>query len=194
MPASLLSSCGLEKMEFLQTSSLHRAQDGIMCIVAARCTRSKDESDVSLPLNSCNVSHLLHQGRTSPGPPVSERRALLTDPDTPLQFPSTPAWLQCSMPEPVAGTTHVALTFQGGFVGTNISVSVATASDRAEDIGLVSGGKIYPEDNSKRQVFKLPYPPNFGACALSKIRLDFETTSDNQGRIVLYSFELLGAT
>lgn len=193
MPVSLLSSCGLEKMEFLQMSLLHRAQDGIICIVAARCTRSKDESDVSLSLNSCNVSHLLHQGRTSPGPPVSERRALLTDPDTPLQFPSTPAWLQLSMPEPVAGATHVALTFQGGFVGTNISVSVATALNGADE-PLVAGGKIYPEDNSKRQVFKLPYPPNLEACAISKIRLDFETTSDNQGRIVLYSIELLGAT
>lgn len=122
---------------------------------------------------------------------------MLTDPDTPLQFPATPAWLQLSSPTPISGATHLVLTFQGGFVGTSIAISVAsapTATDSGEDPDLVPCGKIYPEDNSRRQVFQLPYPPDLEGSRLSKIRLDIEKTSDNQGRIVLYSIEVLGST
>lgn len=101
--------------------------------------------------------------------------------------------------------THIAITFQGGFVGTKIAVSVASSAEPSEtELRLV--GRIYPEDNSRRQVFRIPRRADADQAAsggdgassddadaspLTKIKLGFEATSDNQGRIVVYTVELL---
>ncbi|WWC93061.1 uncharacterized protein L201_008025 [Kwoniella dendrophila CBS 6074] len=57
--------------------------------------------------------------------------------------------------------SHFALTFQGGFVSTAISVWVARSEDAEGGVGLglMMGGKIYPEDRNKRQTFEIPFPP-----------------------------------
>ncbi|OCF77791.1 hypothetical protein I204_01792 [Kwoniella mangroviensis CBS 8886] len=57
--------------------------------------------------------------------------------------------------------SHFALTFQGGFVSTSIAVWVARSEDAEGGVGLglMMGGKVYPEDRNKRQVFEIPFPP-----------------------------------
>ena len=49
------------------------------------------------------------------------------------------------------------LTFPGGFVGTEAMLYAATQGKGHESevqMGLMMGGKIFPEDKNKRQVFK----------------------------------------
>jgi len=60
-------------------------------------------------------------------------------------------------PTPIADATHIALTFQGGFVGNSATVYVAAKARNQEtdvDLGLMMGGKIFPEDKNKRQLFE----------------------------------------
>ncbi|KAJ9112630.1 hypothetical protein QFC19_000650 [Naganishia cerealis] len=58
--------------------------------------------------------------------------------------------------------THFAITFQGGFSATAVSVYVAALRPGKHvdnlDLGMVLGGKVYPKDGNGRQVFELPIP------------------------------------
>ena len=68
-----------------------------------------------------------------------------------------PSSIHLVFPTPVENATHIALMFQGGFVGTTAVVYVATRRGHESseiDLGLSMGGKIYPEDKNKRQVFE----------------------------------------
>lgn len=95
-------------------------------------------------------------------------------------------------------------------------------------LGLELGGKIYPEDRNKRQIFeqvlfftsdslhglltsvyRIPFPPSgalsseletegavgdktLGLPLLKELKFDFDKSSDQYGRITLYSVEILG--
>ncbi|WWC65646.1 uncharacterized protein I303_108267 [Kwoniella dejecticola CBS 10117] len=149
-----------------------------------------------------------------------------------------PSSLHLTFDTPVQAS-HFALTFQGGFVSTAVSVWVARSEDAEGGVGLglMMGGKIYPEDRNKRQVFEIPFPPtglsptdevppstseptitteitaaeaNSGAVKahpdgqgivkkhshdelpyLTELKLEFEKSSDQYGRVTLYSIEVL---
>ncbi|KAJ9112711.1 hypothetical protein QFC22_006213 [Naganishia vaughanmartiniae] len=61
--------------------------------------------------------------------------------------------------------THFAITFQGGFSATAVSVYVAAVRPAKYvdniTLGMVLGGKVYPKDSNGRQVFELPIPEAF---------------------------------
>ncbi|WVQ96187.1 hypothetical protein IAU59_003290 [Kwoniella sp. CBS 9459] len=71
-----------------------------------------------------------------------------------------PSWVHLTFPTPIKAS-HFAIEFQGGFVGTSASVWVARSEDAEGGVGLglMMGGKVYPEDKNKRQVFSIPLPP-----------------------------------
>ncbi|WVF68650.1 hypothetical protein IAT40_003420 [Kwoniella sp. CBS 6097] len=71
-----------------------------------------------------------------------------------------PTWVHLTFPTPVKAS-HFAIEFQGGFVGTSASIWVARSEDAEGGVGLglMMGGKVYPEDKNKRQVFSIPLPP-----------------------------------
>ncbi|KAL5633269.1 hypothetical protein ACGC1H_003685 [Rhizoctonia solani] len=90
---------------------------------------------------------------------------------------------------------QLALTFQGGFVGTRCTVYGILPHDGEEP---ENGSKwqmivqIYPEDINRRQTFRLT--PSTDQIDLSKgvsrLKVVFEESSDFFGRITLYNFEL----
>ncbi|CAE6525961.1 hypothetical protein RSOLAG22IIIB_02800 [Rhizoctonia solani] len=90
---------------------------------------------------------------------------------------------------------QLALTFQGGFVGTRCTV-YGIVSHEGE--GGENGSKwktiaqIYPEDINRRQTFDLA--PSANQIDLSKgvlrLKVIFEESSDFFGRITLYNLEL----
>ncbi|ORY28520.1 hypothetical protein BCR39DRAFT_468216, partial [Naematelia encephala] len=130
---------------------------------------------------------------------------------------SLPSSVHLIFPTPLEGVTHLALTFQGGFAATTATVYVALRPHGDESgiqLGLMMGGKIYPEDKNKRQVFEIPFPPNSelpptelssaradlpktnlgnGLTIVTEIKVEFEKASDSYGRVTLYSIEVLGA-
>ncbi|WWD20104.1 hypothetical protein CI109_104578 [Kwoniella shandongensis] len=175
---------------------------------------------------------------TTPG---SSKKNLInpssSDEDQPWSA-NVPSHLHLTFPEPISAT-HFALTFQGGFVATSAAVWVARVEDRdgkAVGLGLMMGGKVYPEDRNKRQVFEIPFPqsglateeeeptsatnsgPNIVTEVLpdhattpqkrehaqrqheeqkppllTELKIEFEKSSDQYGRVTLYSIEVLGA-
>ncbi|WVQ79430.1 hypothetical protein IAT38_001528 [Cryptococcus sp. DSM 104549] len=160
----------------------------------------------------------------------SSKKHLLSPDSTSGENPpwssNAPCSLSLSFPSPTPAT-HIALTFQGGFVGTSIAVWVAR-TEKAEKtvegvgLGLMLGGKIYPEDRNRRQVFEIPFPPSgispttspstgpkiitevpadgtapveddgVDLPLITELKLEFEKSSDQYGRITLYSLEVLG--
>lgn len=92
----------------------------------------------------------------------------------------------------------MALVFQGGFAGTAMSVYVATEGEE-----LKLGGRLFPEDRNRRQVFewvevgrhcrvliyRIPYLSSKGP--LTELKLEFEKSSDPWGRVTIYEFEIL---
>ncbi|ORX37951.1 hypothetical protein BD324DRAFT_623930 [Kockovaella imperatae] len=116
--------------------------------------------------------------------------------ETPWTAPSLPASIHLRFSEPTDSATHIALTFQGGFVGTKASLYLASRGQdgrQADQPGLELGGKIYPEDKNKRQIFQIPYlSTTNNTTSLTELKIEFETSSDQYGRITLYSVELLG--
>ncbi|WVO23249.1 uncharacterized protein IAS62_004596 [Cryptococcus decagattii] len=152
---------------------------------------------VSTTLPGSSKKHLLSPSSSGENPPWSS---------------TAPSSLQLYFPTPVAAT-HVAFTFQGGFVGTSMSVWAAEEKDAEKEgivrLGLELGGKIYPEDRNKRQIFEIPFPPSgalsseletegavgdktLGLPLLKELKFDFDKSSDQYGRITLYSVEILG--
>ncbi|CAE7141128.1 unnamed protein product [Rhizoctonia solani] len=89
---------------------------------------------------------------------------------------------------------QLALTFQGGFVGTRCTVYGILAGG-GEDAGSLKWqaiAQIYPEDINRRQTFDLT--PSTNEIDLSKgvsrLKVVFEESSDFFGRITLYNLEL----
>ncbi|CAE6402355.1 unnamed protein product [Rhizoctonia solani] len=90
---------------------------------------------------------------------------------------------------------QLALTFQGGFVGTRCTVYGILPHDSE---GPENGSQwqkivqIYPEDINRRQTFGLT--PSTDQIDLSKgvlrLKVVFEESSDFFGRITVYNFEL----
>lgn len=110
-------------------------------------------------MSSVSSSHLADQFSTSSSTPSASRKALIS-PNSSESEPVTltvPATLHLVFPTPVKGATHLALTFQGGFVASQSMVYCATRRQENESevrLGLIMGGRIYPEDKNKRQVFE----------------------------------------
>lgn len=93
----------------------------------------------------------------SPAGSSSKKAILKPDNETPWTAQKLPSSIHLFFPTPIADASHIALTFQGGFVGTSAVVYIATkprSSESEVDLGLCMGGKIYPEDKNKRQVFE----------------------------------------
>ena len=66
-----------------------------------------------------------------------------------LSAQGLPQHCHLSFPTPIQGATHMALVFQGGFAGTAMSVYVAIEGEE-----LKLGGRLFPEDRNRRQVFE----------------------------------------
>ncbi|KAH7335330.1 hypothetical protein B0J17DRAFT_669658 [Rhizoctonia solani] len=105
-----------------------------------------------------------------------------------------PQSVELVFPDAVA-PKQLALTFQGGFVGTRCTVygilphEDEHAEDRSKWKPIV---QIYPEDINRRQTFDLT--PSTNQIDLSKgilrLKVVFEESSDFFGRITLYNLEL----
>ncbi|WRT69470.1 uncharacterized protein IL334_006456 [Kwoniella shivajii] len=180
---------------------------------------------VSSTTPGSSKKHLLNPSASDEGQPWSS---------------NIPSSLHLTFDQPIKAS-HFALTFQGGFVSTAISVWVARSEDaegKSVGLGLMLGGKVFPEDRNKRQVFKIAFPPvglsptdengpaaskgptivteitpqeaQSGAVEahpdgkgivkksdddelpyLTELKLEFEKSSDQYGRITLYSIEVL---
>ena len=123
--------------------------------------RSGNQSSVRCPHYNPFRSFRSHEHTSvSSSAPGSSKRAIL-DPSSEGCWTSnsTPSSLHLIFPTPISGATQLALTFQGGFVGTRATLYVATRLPRSSDsdisLGLMMGGKLYPEDKNKRQIFRL---------------------------------------
>ncbi|CAE6513683.1 unnamed protein product [Rhizoctonia solani] len=90
---------------------------------------------------------------------------------------------------------QLALTFQGGFVGTRCTVYGISphdgedTDDRPKWQAIV---QIYPEDINRRQTFDLTLSANQIDLSkgVSRLKIVFEESSDFFGRITLYNLEL----
>ncbi|EIW71724.1 hypothetical protein TREMEDRAFT_60640 [Tremella mesenterica DSM 1558] len=150
--------------------------------------------------------------------PQTSKKALLTSSDECWTSTSLPSFVHLILPNPLNNVTHLALTFQGGFVATTISIYIAFQAGESDvNLGLAFGGKIYPEDKNKRQIFPIPFPPSQSnpfpstteprtalepttlnptpptPARITELKLEFESSSDSHGRVTIYQLELLGA-
>lgn len=105
-----------------------------------------------------------------------------------LDLSGLPQTIQLVFPRPVT-PRDLAITFQGGFVGTHCSIQVPSP---------IPGGwkvitEIFPEDNNRPQTFTLiPEPPDLLDGGVEKLKLVFEKSSDFYGRITIYDLRLEG--
>lgn len=81
----------------------------------------------------------------------------------------------------------IALTFQGGFVGTRCAISVISLANEDATSGLKHLTTIYPEDVNRRQIFELPETGR-----VQEIKFIFEESSDFFGRITIYDLQIMG--
>ncbi|KAK7005837.1 nuclear receptor 2C2-associated protein [Favolaschia claudopus] len=107
-----------------------------------------------------------------------------------------PQYVQLAFTEAII-PENIQLTFQGGFVGTRCAVKVPASNENPQ---LANGWQtlihIFPEDVNSRQEFSLSGCPNVALIqdGISKLRLEFEESSDFFGRITLYDLRLYGKT
>jgi hypothetical protein len=89
---------------------------------------------------------------------------------------------------------RVALTFQGGFVGTRCSVDLRVNQKDGGSTGWHTLARIYPEDVNRRQIFELEPREVQGLVenGAESIKLVFEDSSDFFGRITVYDLQVEG--
>jgi hypothetical protein len=90
---------------------------------------------------------------------------------------------------------RVALTFQGGFVGTRCSVDLRVNQKDSSSSGWHTLTRIYPEDVNRRQSFELKPEGEVQSLVengVESIKLMFEESSDFFGRITVYDLEVEG--
>ncbi|KZT58357.1 galactose-binding like protein [Calocera cornea HHB12733] len=95
----------------------------------------------------------------------------------------SPQWVSFTLPKP-ALLKSVSLTFQGGFVATEVIISTSATSSNSKPVAT-----IYPQDNNFRQTFKIE---GDDVRIEGAVRLEFPKSSDFFGRVVLYDLDLLG--
>ncbi|OBZ80069.1 Nuclear receptor 2C2-associated protein [Grifola frondosa] len=104
----------------------------------------------------------------------------------------TPQFIQLSFPSPVL-PKRIALTFQGGFVGTRCSVDVILSGEGADKTQWKTFTRIFPEDVNRKQIFQLtPIDPALSQKEIDSLKLVFEESSDFFGRITVYDLQLEG--
>lgn len=94
----------------------------------------------------------------------------------------TPQWVALRWKEPVVVTAIIA-QFQGGFCG-----SIDTVVEVGQD-GSTSWEELTPwhlEDVGTEQILRLLQP-----CSLSSLRLNFKSSTDFHGRIIMYKLDVL---
>ena len=127
----------------------------------ARSLTSWNQSSVSVETQSpClaqadlnYISHSLSSSSSS----ATKKSILSSEHESPWTSNVLPSSIHLIFPTPITEATHIALTFQGGFVCTSAMIYVATKSRDKEslvDLGLMMGGKLYPEDRNRRQIFE----------------------------------------
>ncbi|VDB90217.1 unnamed protein product [Peniophora sp. CBMAI 1063] len=94
----------------------------------------------------------------------------------------SPQYIQILFPSPVL-LKQVAITFQGGFVGTRCTVDART-SESGDWSNLTA---VYPEDVNRKQVFDVVSPD-----PVQGLKLTFEESSDFFGRITIYDLDVQG--
>ncbi|KAH7927263.1 galactose-binding like protein [Leucogyrophana mollusca] len=100
-----------------------------------------------------------------------------------------PQYIQLTFLAPVI-PKRIAMTFQGGFVGTKCSVFVSSAPDSPQWSVL---SQLYPEDVNRRQTFELPPESNtLLESGVHCLKLVFEQSSDFFGRVTLYELKVEG--
>ena len=90
---------------------------------------------------------------------------------------------------------RIALTFQGGFVGTRCSVDVRVTSKDGQSMEWRTMTHIYPEDINRRQSFELKGEEevqNLVESGVESLKLVFEQSSDFFGRITIYDLKVEG--
>lgn len=97
-----------------------------------------------------------------------------------------PQWLQLKFSEPVT-VRQLSVTFQGGFAGTEYTISGA-ASGRSKDLAQVATGHC--EDSNEPQQLDI----GDGLPTASLLRVTFNKAADFYGRIMVYEVSVLGDT
>ena len=96
--------------------------------------------------------------------------------------------VQISFVSPV-DLSSISLTFQGGFVGRSVSLSVTTLTSPKKFVPLHCWE---PRDCNDAQVFPVcPVEPQ-SACSVSNLKLTFPQSTDFYGRITLYALDIQG--
>ncbi|KAG8806981.1 hypothetical protein FRC19_006936 [Serendipita sp. 401] len=142
----------------------------------------------------------------------STPRKSLVDRDPGTCWTSTqglPQWIQLSFATPVI-PNRLYITFQGGFVGTRVSIQIA--KDAASLSGTARSDPawrllkyVYPEDVNRKQQFDLgdcsqSSPTNvnedetLASDSVDHIKLIFEQSSDFFGRVTVYDLDVQGET
>jgi len=91
---------------------------------------------------------------------------------------------------------RIALTFQGGFVGTRCSVDVHTNQNAGDSTEWHTLTHIYPEDVNRQQCFELKPEGEVQGLVengVESIKLVFEESSDFFGRITVYDLRIEGS-
>ena len=94
----------------------------------------------------------------------------------------SPQWVTLHF-EQAVNVTEVQLMFQGGFVGKECEVLVATAA--AAGAGS-SVARFYPDDNNTLQRFAVH------ANGITQLKLLFHSSTDFFGRVTIYVLQVLG--
>jgi len=102
----------------------------------------------------------------------------------------TPQHIQITFDSPVV-PKQLAITFQGGFVGTRCSVDVQQISDSERRPIWTNWTTVFPEDVNRLQTFALK-PQEVVEQGVQTLRLVFEESSDFFGRITVYNLQLQG--
>lgn len=102
----------------------------------------------------------------------------------------SPQWVSFTLPR-LALLKAVAVTFQGGFVPTEVVICTSPSPASGEKLKPKHVTTVYPQDNNFRQMLKIDQVGE-GARVEGIVKLEFPKSSDFFGRVVVYDLDLLG--
>lgn len=107
--------------------------------------------------------------------------------DDPSQFQGLPQSISVVFEEPISLSlnSHLAVKFQGGFVGSTFRIILHDTGDYK-----VYEKSFYPDDINDNQLFRLEPTQEQTQKNVVKLKIIFEKSSDFFGRIIIYNLGL----
>jgi len=96
-----------------------------------------------------------------------------------------PQWIHLKFEEPKT-IKVVKIQFQGGFAGKECNLEVINETPGAKS--ETEKFQFAPDDSNKLQMFTLPT-----GLTSQAFRVNFQSTTDFYGRIIVYNFDILGS-